>query len=415
MSDVKSVSITMVKTSELLHYPKNANIHSEDQINRLIKLIEYQGFRNPLVVQKGTNLVVAGNGRLMAAKKMGMEKVPVTYQEFDSEAQLYAYMTSDNAIASWAELDMSAINSEVLDFKDFDLELLGLKDFSLEVPTVLEPLTDEDEVPENVETRCKLGDIWKLGEHRLMCGDSTLIDSINTLTEHQGVDVCFTSPPYNLGDNAKLRGHNASGKDSAYNEKSDHKSQEDYLTFLKDFTSAVIMKAQVSFINIQLLAGNKLIMSEYWNFFKNNLIDLMIWDKEHGAPAMAANVLNSCFELIFIFSNEEFPTRTIKTGKEFRGNIPNIYRLNPRRGGKDEFQKTHGAVFPVAFAEYFLDQFCGKTVIDPFGGSGTTMIAAEKLGKKAFLMELDPKYCDVILSRWENYTGKKAELVNGPT
>lgn len=151
MMEIKSKEIEMVPVSELIHHPKNMNEHSDDQINRLVKLIEYQGFRNPLVVQRGTNLVVAGNGRLMAAKKIGLSYVPVTYQEFDSEAQLYAYMTSDNAIASWAHLDLAKVNTEILDLgPDFDIEMLGMQQFTIES---LEKFEMQDELKEDMNKK----------------------------------------------------------------------------------------------------------------------------------------------------------------------------------------------------------------------------------------------------------------------
>lgn len=140
---IQSKEISIVAIGELLPHPENMNKHSDDQINRLCKLIQYQGFRNPLIVQKGTNLVVAGNGRLMAAKKLGMTELPVTYQEFESEAQLYAFLVSDNSIASWAELDLGEINTKIIDFgPDFDLEMLGLKNFTIE-PMELDDITKE--------------------------------------------------------------------------------------------------------------------------------------------------------------------------------------------------------------------------------------------------------------------------------
>jgi ParB-like chromosome segregation protein Spo0J len=129
--EIKSKEIELVGVNELIPHPKNPNYHSFDQIERLVKIIEYQGFRNPLVVQRGTNLVVAGNGRLQAAKKIGMEKVPVIYQEFDSEAQLYAHIVSDNAIAEWAEMDRFKIMEEVDNLGLDDLELLGIDDFKM--------------------------------------------------------------------------------------------------------------------------------------------------------------------------------------------------------------------------------------------------------------------------------------------
>lgn len=132
---IKAEQIDLVDVNTLLPHPKNMHKHTPEQIDRLVKLIEYQGMRNPIIVQKGTNLIVAGHGRLMALKKMGATKCPVIYQEFNSEAQLYAYMVSDNAIGkeSWAELDLSMVNTEMLDLgPDFDIDLLGIKDFVIE-------------------------------------------------------------------------------------------------------------------------------------------------------------------------------------------------------------------------------------------------------------------------------------------
>lgn len=144
---IQSDNIEMVLVNSLVPHPKNMNHHSDDQIERLCKIIEYQGWRNPLVVQKGTNLIVAGHGRLLAAKKMGIEKVPVMYQEFESEEQLYACIVSDNAIASWSELDLSMINSELENLgPDLDIDLLGIKDFVIEPIEKFEGKNEEIDV-----------------------------------------------------------------------------------------------------------------------------------------------------------------------------------------------------------------------------------------------------------------------------
>lgn len=131
--EIKSKEIVEVSPDELCPHPKNMHTHSDEQINKLISLIEYQGFRTPIIAQAGTNLIVAGHGRLMAAKKMGMDKVPVAYQEFDSEAQLYAFMVSDNAIGkdTWATLDLSKIEGDIKEIPDFDIDMLGIKDFEI--------------------------------------------------------------------------------------------------------------------------------------------------------------------------------------------------------------------------------------------------------------------------------------------
>lgn len=394
-------------------HPKNRNRHPEDQIDRLAKILAYQGIRAPIVVSKRSGFIVKGHGTLAAIQKNGWTQAPVVYQDFENDEQEYAFVQSDNAVAAWAELDLSGINADIGDLgPDFDIDLLGIKDFVLEPVDKLPPGCDEDEVPEPKESIAKRGDIWQLGRHRLMCGDSTSIDDVERLMGGEKADMCFTSPPYNLGKNAKLRGYNGDGKDSAYIEKSDHKTDSEYLDFLIAFTNNALIAADTCFVNIQLLAGNKFVLPEYWRTYAQRTIDVFVWDKEHAQPSAAARVLNSVWEFIFIFGNEDRPTRSMKHGPDFRGTVDNIYRLNPV-GKKDPLAKDHGAVFPVQFAEYFVSNFSDESVLDLFGGSGTTMIAAEKLGRKAFLMEFEPRYVDTIIARWERYTGQKASRIDG--
>lgn len=403
----------LVNVDELKPYPKNRNKHSPEQIERLSKILIYQGVRAPIVVSKLSGSIVKGHGTLEAIKKNSWLKAPIVYQDFETLEQEYAFVQSDNAIASWAELDLSGINSDLGDLgPDFDIDLLGIEDFVLE-PADKEAGCDEDEVPEPKEAKTVLGDIYILGNHRLMCGDSTSIDAVEKLMDGQKADITFTSPPYNLGDNAALRGSYAKNStDSAYRTKSDHKTQEEYLQFLKDWTVLAIKYSNLVFSNIQILAGNKFVMSEYWSTFKNNLVDLMIWDKEHAQPSAALRVLNSVFEFIFIFSDEEMPKRSIKTGSGFHGNIDNIFRLNPV-GKKDKLAKDHRAVFPVAFPDFFIQKFSNESIFDPFSGSGTVLIASEKNNRKSFNMEIDPHYCDVIVSRFCKFTKTNKVIRNG--
>lgn len=404
----------LVDPNTLKDHPKNRNQHGSDQIKRLGKIIKYQGWRYAIKVSKRSGFITSGHGRKLTAIGEGWTEVPVVYQDYEDEAQEYADVQADNAIASWADLDLAGINFDIGDLgPDFDLELLGLKNFSVDVADK-EGLTDPDQVPDKVDPVCKTGDLWKLGEHRLLCGDSTKKEDVEKLMNGEKADITFTSPPYNLGNNAKLRGYNGDGDDSAYIEKSDHKSQEEYLQFLIKWTDLAIKFSNTVFCNIQILAGNKLSVPMYWMNYHNKLIDIMIWDKEHAPPQMAERVLNSVWEFIFIFTDEHNPKRSIKTGKKFRGTLDNIYRLNPV-GKKDKLAKDHGAVFPVAFAEHFAEHFAEKSILDLFGGSGTSIIACEKTNRKCFMMELDPNYCDVIIKRWEDFTGKKAELLNGKT
>ena len=150
---IKSKEILIVDIDSLVQNPKNNNKHSKEQIERLAKLIKHHGFRNPLVISNRSGFVIAGNGRIEAAKLAGLKEVPVMRQDFDNEASEYAYLTSDNAIASWSELDMSMVNTEMLNFPDLDIDLLGIKDFELVIPEVFEPLTGEDDVLEQIEKR----------------------------------------------------------------------------------------------------------------------------------------------------------------------------------------------------------------------------------------------------------------------
>jgi DNA modification methylase len=241
-----------------------------------------------------------------------------------------------------------------------------------------------------------------------MCGDSTSIDAVDKLMDGEIADFMFTSPPYNAGDSEKLSG-NTHTDDNKYATYRDDKTSDEYLDLLCGFTNAWLQCTKVMAINLQQLAGNKVAFIEYLNHYKNNFVDMAIWHKGHGAPAMAKNVMNSTFEYIIFLSQEENPSRAFKIS-DFRGTVKNVYEAPPNRN--NEFSSVHAATFPLHLPEWAINTFTqNKTIIaDCFGGTGTTLIACEKTGRKARLMELDPKYCDVIVKRWEDFTGKKAVL-----
>ncbi len=351
---------------------------------------------------------------------IGTDKFPYREVFWDEMTEKAANIAANKGAGEWDMPQLGEWMKELSSFDvDFDLELTMFDSEELEQfggITVKEHTrvsatgVDEDDVPEKAPARTKLGDLYQLGSHRLLCGDSTDSKQVARLMNGETADICFTSPPYNLGTNAKLRGHNASSTKTLYLDNDDDMTDENYLKFLLAWSELAIAHSRYLFCNIQMLAANKIALCDYMNTFKNRLVDIMIWDKEFGAPAMAPNVLNSAWEFIFILTREQNPKRSIKSGPEFRGTVPNIYRLNPR-GKKDELAKDHGAVFPVALAEHFVEHFTKNSVLDLFGGSGTTMIAAEKTHRTSFLMELDPHYCDVIVERWERYTGQKAKML----
>ena len=191
-----------IKSPKIIPHPDNMNKHPKEQIERLAKLIQYQGQRHPIIISKRSGFIVAGHGRWEAmkllAKTDNWDQIAVDYQDFESEAQEYAFMTSDNAIAEWAELDLSAVNTKMLDLgPDFDVDLLGIKDFVIEPIEKFEPQADEDEVPDVVHPITRRGDIWLLGNHRLMCGDSTMIDDVEKLMNGEKFFV-YADPPYGI-------------------------------------------------------------------------------------------------------------------------------------------------------------------------------------------------------------------------
>lgn len=391
----------LVNPKSLKNHQKNRNKHGQDQIDRLAELYKYHGIRHPIIVSNLSKCIVAGHGRKLAAIRAGIKEMPVVYQDFDSSEAEYAFIQADNAIALWAELDLSGINSDLADLgPDFDINMLGIQDFTLDMAEK-EFEGDPDEIPEVVEPVAKLGQIYKLGEHRLMCGDSTDPACAEQLMDGQKADITFTSPPYNAGKTPN-------GNEQKYLNDSDNKSNDDYRDLLNKFTNNCLNHSDYVFSNIQSLSGNKIALIEHLYDLRDKFADTIIWDKKTAEPAMARRVLNSRFEYIHIFSNEA--KRTVGK-KDFRGTIANIFELNSRQG--KEYAKIHKATFPVQLPQYFIENFTESSCLDPFGGTGSTLIACEKTNRKCFMMELDPHYVDVIIARWEKFTGQKAELLNG--
>ena len=377
-------NIDLVSPAELIPHPKNMHEHGPEQIARLCKLIEYQGFRNPLVIQKGTGLVVAGHGRLEAAKQLNIEKVPVTYQEFESEEQLYAYMVSDNAIGkdTWATLDLGKINQDFLDLgPDLDIEMLGLKDFEIEPLDKLDPQTDEDAVPEiKGEPVTKKGDIWLLGNHRVMCGDSTIIDDVDKLMKGEKADMVFTDPPYGIGYSSSKFDGNKKG-----------------LTNKRNNAEMIIGDGEnfdPSFL-IELFPTVKELFIWGFQYYPNSLGrgGVIVWNKKNENEQKNPH---GDFELCWS-KNERNKMFWHKWGG-----------FNNKEKGE---RRLHTTQKPVALALWFFEKW-GKdySCLDLFLGSGSTLIACEKTNRKCYGMELDEHYCDVIVKRWEEYTGKKATL-----
>lgn len=273
-----------------------------------------------------------------------------------------------------------------------------LADWGLELPEIeeeLEAVEDDfiETIPETPKT--VLGDLYEIGQHRLICGDSTDSDVVEKLMNGEKADIVFTSPPYNLGKNVSLRPDWSGG--NAYNSYNDSKIESEYDELLLGFTNCLWTYCSYIIVNIQSLAGNKKSVIKYQNTFIDAVSDISVWTKPNAQPAMAKNVMNSAFEYFIFLNTGDNVTRAINTGN-FRGTVSNVYSLGVAQGQESD-KKEHGAVFSVKMCFDFINNFSQNSVIDCFMGTGTTMVAAHQLKRKCYGVELDPKYCDVIVSR----------------
>lgn len=375
------MQVEQLKVGDLIPYVNNSRTHSDEQVMQVASSIKEFGFTNPILID-GEGGIIAGHGRLMAAKKLGLDEVPCIRLGHLTEAQRKAYVIADNQLAlnSGWDLDVLKVEMERLEELDFDIDLLGFGDDFLSSLLVKEPsegLTDEDAVPEAPETPTTVeGDVWVLGNHRLMCGDSTSIDAVDTLMGGHKVDMLFTDPPYNVAFNGR------SGKHDVI--KNDNLSDDDFSTFIDN----VIQTIKTIDPPIYYIWCN-------WNFYgilQNQLEykTCVVWAKN-----------------VFGLGNgyrhqHEF---CLFNGK-IDGHIKNESDL---WSIKKDSKYMHPTQKPVELSvRAFSNHIKQKNVLDLFGGSGSTLIGAEQTGRNAFVMELDPKYCDVIIKRWQEFTGKQA-------
>jgi DNA modification methylase len=387
---------SVVKVDKLIPYVMNSRTHSEQQISQIASSIREFGFTNPILIDEDNN-VIAGHGRLMAAKKLDLQEVPAIVVTGLDERKRRALVIADNKLALNAGWDEEVLKNELTDLAADFGDLMGFSDEELAALLGIEAtegLTDEDEVPELPEEPVtKLGDIWVLGNHRLMCGDSTSIDDVEKLTSGQKVDLLLTDPPYNV----------AYEGGTGLTIKNDDMSDDKFRQFLRDaFVSAdSCMKQGASFYiwyaDVETYNFSGAVKDTGWK-----LSQILIWKKS---------------SLIMGRKDYHFIHEPCIYG--WKEGAAHLWASDRKQTTVFEFAKPkkngeHPTMKPVELFEYQLlnNTKGGDIVLDSFGGSGTTLIAAEKNGRVAHLMELDPKYCDVIVKRWEEYTGKKAELLN---
>jgi DNA modification methylase len=408
------MEIELQPTYKLVPYQGNARTHSKKQIAQIARSINDFGFVNPILVDKNLG-VIAGHGRLMAAKELKLTSVPTIRVDHLTEAQKRAYILADNQIAQKSGWDKEIIKIEferllTLDV-EFDLTMSGFEtpeiDLLLNAP-VVQDNDALDAYDNDVSPQVKTGEIWQLGDHYLLCGDSLEMTNFARLLRDKKADVVFTDPPYNMKLMGYACGH-GSVKHNEFAYASGEMTEEKFNKFLDMIFEALALYSTNGSIHYICMdwrnAGNIIgAAAQHYSEFKN----ICVWNKQVGAQG---SLYRSQHEFVYVFKNGKEPhTNNIELGKygRCRTNVWDYAGVN-RAGGHSEDLKLHPTVKPVQMvADAIVD--CsprGGIVLDCFGGSGSTLLAAEKTRRRAYLIEYEPHYCDVILSRYEKMTGIK--------
>lgn len=395
----------MLAVEHLIPYANNSRTHGDAQIAQIAASIKEFGFTNPVLID-GEGGIIAGHGRVLAARKLSMAEVPCIRLSHLTETQKRAYVIADNKLALNAGWDDEMLATEFADLtaEGFDLELTGftLDEIDALTPEEIPPgLTDEDAVPEvHPDPISKLGDVWLLGKHRVMCGDSTSIDAVETLMAGAKADMVFTSPPYNADAKAG-QGDIFNGKKSVklYSDGySDKLPSSEYVDFAASVLEVCFAVTDgFIFWNVSYNAKSRFEYIQQISGRLPYLVEQICWKKSSTIPFKGS--LMRDWEPVFLFSTNKQPVAV----KEVTSNFWQISNTGAQA-------ENHKACFPVALPEKGISIVANNTglVFDPFGGSGSTLIACEKTGREARLMELDPKYVDVIVRRWQDFTGKQA-------
>ena len=388
--------IEKISVDKLIPYANNARTHSDEQVAQIAASIREFGFNNPVLIAED-DTIIAGHGRVMAARKLNLSEVPCLRLSHLTETQRKAYILADNKLALNAGWENNLLSLELTELADsgFDITLTGFTQEEMDALKpieVTEGLTDEDAVPEVPEEPVtRLGDVWLLGRHRLMCGDSTSIDALERLCNGQLVDMWLTDPPYNV----------AYEGGTGLTIKNDDMEDSEFRQFLRDsyISADAVMKPGAVFYIWHA-------DSEGYNF--------------RGAAKDANWQVRQCLiwkKSSLVMGRQDYHWKHEPCLYGWKEGAGHLWAADRKQTTILEFDKPskngeHPTMKPVALFEYQMlnNTKGGDIVLDSFGGSGTTLIAAEKNGRIARLMELDPKYCDVIVKRWEEFTGKKATL-----
>ena len=405
----------IVDIMKVIPNPKNPNTHGERQIEILSQVIKAQGWRKPITVSKRSGFVVAGHGRLQAALLLKTDKVPVDYQDYATEAEEYADLVADNRIAELSEIDHEMLNSileDIKEYEDFNFELTGYTDCDidsilenvdgLDFEEDTEAVEDDYEIELPAEPKAKHGDIYQLGKHRLMCGDSTKIEDVEKLMDNDKAHMVFTDPPWNVNYGAVKEGNLQGYKPRSI--LNDFMGTEDFKEFMFNaFKSMNYASHEGAMTYVVMSAqewGNMMLTLSQNNYHWSSTI---IWNK------------NS-----LVLSRKDYHTKYEPIWYGWKEGKSRLHPLEDRKQSdvwdfdRPVRSEEHPTMKPIPLVSKAIINSSNKNdnILDLFGGSGTTLMACEQNERNAYVMELDPKYIDVIIDRWEQFTGEKAVLLN---
>lgn len=416
---IASLQINNLPIADLKEYANNPR-HNDAAVDAVAASIKEFGFKVPIIIDRD-NVIVAGHTRLKAARKLGLETVPCIIADDLTPEQINAFRLADNKTAELADWDFELLEKELAALADFDMEQFG---FDISAPEDLQEV-EQDEVPDIEEDEPPItqpGDIWQLGEHRLICGDSTDEETLKRLLDGKKADLIVTDPPYNVAYEGKTK--------DKLTIQNDNKAAREFYTFLYDSfekQAAAIKEGGVVYVCFADMESiNFLASFQAAGFY---LSQILIWNKSamcigrsdyqwkhepimYGWKKGAAHYFtDSRMETTVI---DDKPNINKMSKAELKAYIKELLKHEPASTVIDEDKPArsaeHPTMKPVKLIAYLIRNSSrkGEIVLDVFGGSGTTLIACEQLGRRCYMEELDPKYCDVIIKRWEALTGQKA-------
>lgn len=419
MSVPERNGLERLKIADLKPHERNPRTHTKKQIRQIADSIKRFGFTNPVLVD-GSNRIIAGHGRVEAARLLGMDEVPAIRLEGMSEADRRAYIIADNRLAELAGWDNELLTLElghILELEpDFDLAVTGFD--PAEIEALLngldgaDPVDDPVEIDETAPLVSQVGDLWQLGRHRLICGDALDPTVYDRLLEGAKAQMVFTDPPYNVPVNGHICGL-GKVKHEEFVMASGEMSEAQFTAFLTSAMKNLAANSEDGSIHFHCMDWRHMteILTAGGTAYEE-LKNLIVWNKDNGG--MGA-FYRSKHELIFAFKNGTAPhINNFGLGQHgrYRTNVWDYAGVNSLKADRDEELAMHPTVKPVAMVADAIRDCSrrGGIVLDAFCGSGTTIIAAEQTGRRGYGIELDPRYVDTAIRRWQKVTGEKAVL-----